>query len=75
MFFVTMNHILEDDRKKDKKALEKERKNAEKERKKAEKERKKAEKAILKLYKLGIGIEELSKDFEMSKEAVEKLVE
>ena len=44
MFFITMDHLFEDDRKKDREALEEERKKAEEERKKAEKEKKKAEK-------------------------------
>ncbi len=75
MFFITMDHLFEDDRKKDREALEKALKSEEKERKKAEKERKKAEKAILKLYKLGISIEELAEDFEMSIKEVKKIVE
>jgi len=81
MFFITMDHLFEDDRKKDREALEKERKKAEKERRKAEKERRKAEKAILKnkkailkLYKLGISIEELTEDFEMEIEEIKKIV-
>jgi predicted transposase/invertase (TIGR01784 family) len=82
MFFVTMEHLFEDDRKKDKEALEKAEKRAEKALKREEKERKKAEKernskikAILKLYKKGFSIEELAEDFEMKIEEIKKIVE
>ncbi len=89
MFFITMDHLFEDDRKKDREALEEERKKAEEERKKAEKEKKKAEKekrkaekerkskekAILRFYKKGFSVEELAEDFDMKVEEIKKIVD
>ena len=82
MFFITMDHLFEDDRKKDREALEKAEKREEKERKKAEKERKKAEKeriskekAILKFYNRGFSIEELAEDFELEIEEIKRIIE
>ena len=74
MFFVTMDHLFEDDRKKDREALEKSERKAEKERKKAEKALKKTQKAILKFYKRGFSIKELADDFEMSLDEIKKIV-
>ncbi len=74
MFFITMDHLFEDDRKKDKEALEKERKKAEKALKREEKEKRKVENAILKFYNRGFSIEELAEDFEMKIEEIKKLI-
>ena len=78
MFFVTMEHLFEDDKKaleKERIKAEKERKKAEKERKKAEKERKSKEKAVLKYYKKGFSVEELADDFEMKVEEIKEIIE
>jgi len=105
MFFVTLEHLFEDDKKaleeaqkgreKERKLAQKERKLAEKERKLTEKERKLAEKeriakekekkakekalmkiskTVLKFYKKGFSIEELSEDFDLSRKEVEKII-
>ena len=81
MFFITMDHLFEDDRKKDREALEKERKEKEKERKekekalkREEKEKRKVEKAILKFYNRGFSVKELAEDFEMEIEEIKNIV-
>ncbi len=82
MFFITMDHLFEDDRKKDREALEKERKekenalrSEEKERKKAEKERKKAEKERKKAEKERISKEKAILRFYKKGFSVEELAE
>jgi len=88
MFFITMDHLFEDDRKKDKEALEKaekeveksgkelekERKEKEKERKEKEKERKEKEKAEKKVEKERKEKEKAEKKVEKEREKREKAI-
>ncbi len=76
MFFVTLEHLFEDD----KKALEEAQKGREEERKVAEKalakEKKalaKIEKSVLKMLKKGLSIDEVADFIDLSKKEIEKI--
>ncbi len=74
MFFVTMDHLFEDDRKKDREALEKEIKEKEKERKEKEKERKEKEKALKREEKEKKKAEKEKKKAEKERKSKEKVI-
>ncbi len=76
MFFVTLEHLFEDDKKAledANKAKEKALKKEEKERKAKEKALKKIEKSVLKMLKKGLSVDEIADFLDLSKKEIEKI--
>ena len=76
MFFVTLEHLFEDDKKAledANKAKEKALKKEEKERKAKEKALKKIEKSVVKMFKKELSVDEIADFLDLSKKEIEKI--